>query len=523
MRKINLLDCTLRDGGYVNDWAFGEENIKGFIKKLATTNVEMIELGFMKGDNYDRDKSIYPDLAAIKNVITPKDKNLKYFAMYDTSAPIPIERFDECDGSSLDGVRVIFKKSKLREGLEASREFIKRKYLVAINFVSTDVYSDEEFISAIKEVNDIRPYTITIVDTFGSMRKDKFMHYVELADKYLDKDIALSYHAHNNLQQAYTNATSFVELNLDREIIIDASVFGMGRGAGNLNLELFAEYMNENYKTNYHIVPMLEIMDEYLQDIYNSKFWGYSLPLYISGTLNVHPNYAMYMAERGTLNEKSLYEILKNIDKDDAQVYKKEIAEKYYLDYQGSSIDDNSDIEKLRKIFAGKKGLILAPGRSINQYSADILKSINDKGVVSISVNFYKEEFKTDFLFSSNMRRYVKLDGKYDVKTIITSNMRDAVNKDYVINFYNIALDKKDIIDNAGLMAIKLLIRLGVKDILLAGMDGYNPSNPYVYSDESTHYDFTKDASNRNDLIKRELNDLRKLTNITFITPSRYE
>lgn len=121
------------------------------------------------------------------------------------------------------------------------------------------------------------------------------------------------------------------------------------------------------------------------------------------------------------------------------------------------------------------------------------------------------------------MRRYGKLDGKYDVKSIITSNMRDAVNKDYVINFYNIALDKKEIIDNAGLMAINLLLKLKVKDVLLAGMDGYNPSNPYVYSDESTHYDFSKDASNRNEFIKRELNDMKKQIHITFVTPSKYE
>ena len=71
------------------------------------------------------------------------------------------------------------------------------------------------------------------------------MHYVNIADKNLDKDIVLSYHAHNNLQQAYQNAVSFVNLKLDRDILIDASVFGMGRGAGNLNLELFAEYLNK--------------------------------------------------------------------------------------------------------------------------------------------------------------------------------------------------------------------------------------------------------------------------------------
>ena len=522
MGKISLLDCTLRDGGYVNDWAFGEENIKGFIKKIADTNIEIIEIGFMKGDTYNKEKSLYPDLDSVKNVIGAKDSKLKYFAMYDVSAPIPIDRFCKYDGKSLDGIRVIFKKSKLNEGLEISKKFIELGYLVSINFVSTDVYSDEEFIFAIKRVNEIKPYAMAVVDTFGSMKNDKFLHFVKLADKHLDKGIALSYHAHNNLQQAYTNATSFAELGLERDLIIDASVFGMGRGAGNLNLELFAEYMNEHFKTNYHIVPMLEIMDEYLQEIYHTKFWGYSLPLYISGTLNVHPNYAIYMAERGTLREKELYEVLKNISFEDSQVYKREIAEKYYFDYQGSAIDDTQDIEKLKKEFSGKKVLVLAPGRSINQHKDEINKVICDKDVVSISVNFIKDEFKTDFLFSSNMRRYGKLDGKFSGKTIITSNMKEAVHKDYVINFYSVAMENKDIIDNAGLMIIKLLIKIGVKEVILAGMDGYNPTNPYVYSDENTHYDFSKDATRRNELISKEIKELRKQINLKFLTKSLY-
>ena len=523
MGKISLLDCTLRDGGYVNDWSFGEENIKGFIKKIAATNVEFVEIGFMRGDTYDKNKSLYPDLDAVKNVIGEKDAHLKYFAMYDMSSPVPLDRFPQCDNKTLDGLRVIFKKSKLKEGLETCKKFIELGYLISINLVSTDVYSDEEFVDTIKTINTLMPYAVAIVDTFGSMKNDKFLHYIKLADKYLDEKITLSYHAHNNLQQAYTNATSFVELNLKRDLLIDASVFGMGRGAGNLNLELFAEYMNEHFGSNYHIVPMLEIMDEYLQEIYHTKFWGYSLPLYISGTLNVHPNYAIYLAERGTLTEKALYEILKNISTEDSQVYKKEIAEKYYIEYQGSAIDDKVDIEKLKELFAGKKALLLAPGRSINNSRDAILKVLSDKDTVSISVNFYNEELKTDFLFSSNMRRYGKLDGKHNVKSIITSNMKEAINKDYIINFYSIALENKDVIDNAGLMVIKLLLRLGVKEVMLAGMDGYNPTNPYVYSDESTHYDFSRDAVRRNELISKEIQELKKKINIKFITKSLYE
>ena len=122
MGKIYLLDCTLRDGGYVNDWQFGEETIRGFGRKISQTGIEFYEVGFIKGDSYDPDKSVFPDTASIANVIAPKAENLRYVGMVDMSAPIPIERITPYDGSSIDGIRVIFKKDKI----ELAYEYCKR-------------------------------------------------------------------------------------------------------------------------------------------------------------------------------------------------------------------------------------------------------------------------------------------------------------------------------------------------------------------------------------------------------------
>ena len=527
MGKINVLDCTLRDGGYVNDWAFGKDAIAGLLNNMALANVECVEVGFLRPVTYDENRSLFPDKASLDGILKNKNKNVKYFVMYDVSNPIDINSFPKNDGKGIDGIRVIFKKDRISDGIDAVKKFMALDYLVAANFVSTNFYTDDEFIDGIKTFNEIKPYTITIVDTFGSMKNDEFLHYIKLADEYLDKDIVLSYHAHNNLQQAYQNAVSFVNLKLDREILIDASVFGMGRGAGNLNLELFAEYLNTNFGKDYHIVPVLETMDEYLQETYKKNFWGYSLPLYISGTLNVHPNYAIYLAEKNTLTEKSLYEILKNIKEEDRQKYKKEIAENYYIEYMNVFKDDAEDIRRLADEFKGKNVLVLAPGRSINEYKDKINAELSKNDTISISLNFYNNDFKTDYIFSSNMRRYNKLDDKIgnDIKTkvILTSNMREAKNKDYVINFFSLALESKDIIDNAALMVFKLLIKLGISSVRVAGMDGYDVHNPYVYSDESTQFDFSNVADMRNKLIKKELEQIKKSLNVEFITKSLYE
>ena len=78
MGKVYLLDCTLRDGGYVNDWRFGEKAIKEIGRKLAQAGIEIFEVGFIKGDTYDPDRAVYPDVDHIAPMIQPKDSRMKY-------------------------------------------------------------------------------------------------------------------------------------------------------------------------------------------------------------------------------------------------------------------------------------------------------------------------------------------------------------------------------------------------------------------------------------------------------------
>ena len=282
MGKVYLLDCTLRDGGYINDWLFGEDAIKGIGRKIAQAGIEIFEVGFIKGNTYNPDRSVFPDIESISQVIQPKASWVKYVAMLDMSAPVSLDKIPPYDGKSVDGIRVIFKKEKIEEAYKYCKRIQELGYFISVNFVGTDLYTDKEFIEGIEKFNTLHPFAVSIVDSFGLIKRKHFLRLVYLADHNLANGIVLAYHAHNNLQQAFGNAEALVEMNLKRDIIIDACVFGMGRGAGNLNLELFAEYMNENYDTHYQIEPMLEIMDEYLNDIYKTKFWGYSLPLYLS-------------------------------------------------------------------------------------------------------------------------------------------------------------------------------------------------------------------------------------------------
>lgn len=523
MSKVFLLDCTLRDGGYINDWRFTSEGIVNIIKKLALTGVEMVEIGFLKGDVYDPEKTIFPCTDDCKKVLEGRSSDVLYFGMLDMSAPVSKDKIKPRSADGIDGIRVIFKKDKLDEAYDYCKYIKEQGYLLSVNFVGTDQYSDIEFIEGIQKYNELMPMGMCIVDTFGTIKRKQFMRLCSIADNNMNEGIALCYHAHNNMQQAFGNAEALLEMNLQRDICIDCCVFGMGRGAGNLNLELFAEHMNDNYGTKYRIEPMLQIMDEYLTDFYKVRKWGYSLAFYLSASLGCHPNYAIYLDEKGTLTEKALHELLKGISPLDKQIFSKETAEKYYQAYLNNYIDDKSAMERLSGELSGKKVLLLAPGKSLldNEEMIRGVYSDNDNMVV-VSVNFTAEDFgiEPDYVFSSNMRRFSKMQGKTNAKCIVTSNMKQDA--DYVINFASYSMSEELVIDNSGLMLIGILRDAGVSEIMIAGMDGYRKEMGSDYYSEGLSYNFGDKVAVRNDLIKKHIDELSKSVKLTFVTPSMY-
>lgn len=530
MGKISLLDCTLRDGGYINDWHFGYENIKGILKKLQKTGIEIVEAGFIKGDSYDKERAVFPDTESFRGVLPEKNGKTMFVGMADMSAPIPMERITPRTPDGLDGIRVIFKKEKMDLAYQYCEHVQKMGYFLSVNFVGTDLYTDQEFIAGIEKFNQLNPNAVSIVDSFGLIKRKQFLRLCYLADNNLAPGITLAYHAHNNLQQAFGNAEALVEMNFQRDLIIDACVFGMGRGAGNLNLELFAEYMNENYGTHYQIEPMLEIMDEYLNEIYRTKFWGYSLPLYLSASNHCHPNYAVYLGEKNTLTVKAFSELLQSIPEGDKAKFSKEKAEKYYRAYQESYVDDKEAVQRLGEELKGKQVLILAPGYTLRSHAEEVRAFIKGEAgkagkggkVTVIAANFTADEFSPDYVFSSNMRRFAKMQGKTTARCIVTSNMKECTQKDFVVNFASYASRKEEIMDNSVLMLLRLLLAAGVREVALAGMDGYSeyPGNHYV--EEQLEHDFSQEAKRRNQLISEELEEIRRQIKLIFLTPTSY-
>ena len=531
MGNIHLLDCTLRDGGYINDWHFGKKAIKDISKKLTLAEIEYLELGFIRECDYDPDYSLFNGNDCVRDLTQYRNGHTKYVGMIDMGKPIGLHKLGKRDQNGFDAIRVIFKKNRIKEAIDYISHLIPLGYDVFAQPVGTDQYSMEEFLELIYQFNQLSIKAFYIVDSFGLIRKKQLLQLAELANDNLRDDIMLGYHSHNNLQQAMGNATSLVEMNFKRDICIDACVFGMGRGAGNLNMELFAEYMNDNYGKNYRIEPMLEIIDEHLNAIYREHFWGYSMPFYLSATNGCHPNYAVYFSKKGSFTVKSYNEILQSISKEDKALYSSEKAEEYYQNYQKNYIDDCAVLEQLSEEFLDsvptRKVLLLGSGNSLQMQKDEVKEFIAKENPIVISLNFIPDEYEVDYAFCCHMRRYKGMESHKEfssVKKIITSNLKDALNFDYMINFSSFNPKEPELYENSGIMFLNLLIQLGLKKVYIAGMDGYVPGSAVNYTHSGLEYDFTEEVLLlRNQYIEKDIQKKQSQMDIQFITKSLYK
>lgn len=527
MSNIKILDCTLRDGGYVNNWNFGNRNIKRIISKLVQANTDIIECGFLTYDGGEEGKSLFNDINRIKSYIYPKKDGIMYVGMIAYPNNI-INNIPTCDKSSIDGIRVTFHENEIDEALAICEDLINKGYKVFIQPVGITSYSDISIIKLIEKVNLINPYAFYIVDTLGQMYKNDLLRMFYLIDNNLNQDINIGFHSHNNLQLSFSNAQELMNLHTKRNIILDTSVFGMGRGAGNLCTELVAQYINDNIEKKYNIESLLEIIDEHLNAIYAKYPWGYSAPYCLAAINNCHPNYASYLMDKQTITIKDISNILKNMNNEKRTIYDKNYIEEVYMEYQKHYIDDRGDLEKIKNYIENRKVLIIAPGKSIDLEEKKIKEFINEYNPFIISVNFIPTNIECDCIFISNFKRFEGLSDILDLtKTkstvILTSNITVKKKVRYfVVNYTDLLVDNAIISDNAGLMLINLLNRLSISQIFMAGFDGYSV-NEDNYSENDMELVKTKEnIEGLNVAIKEQIKNINRNLDIKFITNSKY-
>ncbi len=530
MKDVKLLDCTLRDGGYVNDWNFGHSTITYVFERLVKAGINIIEIGFLdERREFDVNRTIQPNTSCFDKIFSGCVKGDSLIVAMIDYGTCGIDNIMRCDETLIDGIRIIFKKPKMREAVEFASQVKDKGYKVFLQLVSITSYDDNDMRQLIDIVNEVEPYAVSMVDTYGLMHKEAMSHYFSLLNTYLKLDIMIGYHSHNNFQLGYANEIEMLQKPSERSLIVDGTVYGIGKSAGNAPLELLVMNMNENYGCSFDIDQILEIIDVNIMKIYKEKCWGYSLLFFLSASNECHPNYINYLLNKHNLSIKSINDISKNIRSEKKLDYDQAYIEDMYKQYQEKTIFESNTIQQMRYELADRKILLIGPGSSLIYEKDKIKNFINKNHPVIISVNCVPDEFTIDYAFFGNAKRYSMmfhaLKGLKKCKLIATSNISSVDEPfEYVFSYDSLTDDNPDIQDNAFIMVLNAMIKVGVKSVSLAGFDGFIEKNDQNYYDD--YMDITADYNRLkavNQALKARLREMGNDILLEFLTDSLYK
>ena len=512
MKKVQLLDCTLRDGAYIVDAKFGVPAIKGIIKKLQDADVDIIECGWLKNTLHEEGTSFYHVPEDLEQYVQKRREDTTYVAMIDWDR-YDLQYLPQRDGKSLDAIRVVFPHGKHKEGIAVGKKIAKKGYQVFFQAANTLAYSDEELVELAEEMNQINPVAVSVVDTFGAMYQEDLERIVHVLNEKLNPQIRLGFHSHNNQQLSFALTMQFVELLqlTDRGCIVDASLCGMGRGAGNATTELVANYLNLKQYCNYDMNQIMDAIDMYMQYFQENYTWGYSTPYFIAGMYCCHVNNIAYLLKNHRTNALDMRNIIESLSPEERRKYDYDLLEEKYLENQNRIVDDDAVMEQLEHALANREVVLIAPGKTSSTDWKQITEYIQKTNAIVIGINAINPNYTFDYLYLMNTVRYNYAKEVYpkqfgEVQKILLSNIKTSPEeKEMIVNFNRVIKRGWKHFDNAVINALRLLDKLHVQKVSLAGFDGFKHKYNESYADAAL---LTLNPDNKWDELNEEINDM---------------
>lgn len=536
---IQLLDCTLRDGSYIVNGAFGAPVLRGVMRKLAAANIDIIECGWLKDAPYQPGSAYYHVPADVKPYLPERPRGQTVYAVMIDWDRYDLDALPPCDGESVDAIRMVFPFSRFKEAIPLGFKIKERGYRLYLQAANTLNYNDEELMELAREVNRVEPEVLSIVDTFGAMYPEDLERIDTLLDGALNPGIRLGFHSHNNQQLSFALSMEFLRLGEKsrRGVVADASLCGMGRGAGNTTTELLANYVNRKYRGGYDLNEIMDTIDLYLSHLEEDFHWGYSIPYCIAGIYCTHVNNINYLLKNHHTLARDMKLIIESMLPEERKGYDYGKLEERYVNYQNRVIDDADALAALEERFRGREVLLLGPGRTLTTHQERILRYISERRPAVISVNMVPEKIPCDGCFFANPSRYLYAQENFasllkERLTILTSNVKrepDAGEK--TVNFNLLCKPGWQFFDNGCIMALRLMAKLRAGRVTFAGFDGFPEEEvapAHFYADKVTQPTLTPEKRRQiNADVTEMLRDFaatdRSGVKIGFLTPSRFD
>lgn len=290
--EIKVLDCTIRDGGLMNDSQFSDEVVKGVYDACIAAGIDYMEIGYKNSDKiFTKDKYgcwRHCHEKDIRRIIGDNDSDLKISVMADAEKCDYKTDILPKDQSPIDMIRVACYIHQIPLALDMISFAHDLGYETTLNIMAASTLPELELDSALTLASKSGTKAVYLVDSFGRFYSEEIQYFVR---KYLSftkpEGMEVGIHAHNNLQLAYSNT---IEGIVQGANFIDATMAGLGRGAGNCQMELLLGFL---HNPKYKLRPVLDCVQEYIEPLRAELGWGFSIPYMLTGLYNRHPRSAI--------------------------------------------------------------------------------------------------------------------------------------------------------------------------------------------------------------------------------------
>ncbi len=296
--EIKVIDCTVRDGGLMNKWQFTDEFVRKTYKAVSAAGVDYMEIGYLSSEcAFSRDEMGPWKFCAesdLRRIIGDEEKKIKLSAMADIGR-IDHPDIPRKDESSLDMIRVACYVHQVDAAIDLAHHCLDKGYEATINLMAVSTVGLRDLNEALEDLNKSRVPVVYLVDSFGAFYSEDID---TLARKYIERlpGKTIGIHCHNNQQLAFANTIAGIIAGVN---YLDATLYGIGRGAGNCPIELLISFLkNPKFKVR----PLVEAIEKEILPWQEKIDWGYYVPYMLTGILNQHPRTAMAHMESDKKN-----------------------------------------------------------------------------------------------------------------------------------------------------------------------------------------------------------------------------
>ncbi len=290
--EIKIVDCTIRDGGLMNEHLFDDSIVKAVYSACVDAGIDYMEIGYINSKRIfsPAEHGAWKFCAEddIRRIVGENDTPLKLSAMADAEKSDYHEDILPCDQSVLDMIRVATYIHQIPLALDMIKDAHDKGYETTVNLMAVSTVIERELDEALELLANSEVGTIYIVDSFGALYSEQIHllmeKYIEYAEPH-GKQVGM--HAHNNQQLAFANT---IEAIIKGANMLDASMAGLGRGAGNCSIELLVGFL---HNPKLRLRPVLQCVQQHIEPLREKLMWGFDAPYMITGLLNQHPRAAM--------------------------------------------------------------------------------------------------------------------------------------------------------------------------------------------------------------------------------------